>query len=447
MHRSALLVTAALAALSVAGAGGAAANEGWSYAATLDWIQGERFPTPTFQPGETLGRGDLPRMAPFVPPGFLPQLDFQGFVAEIQAPRTLVAHPLYESASLAYGRQTEIGADGRLLHYVAGRPFSAERVRDAPADRAAYQIAWNYIYRWQHYGYASDAVHFAFLRPGTATGRNADTDAALRGGGIVERHLIERFQRVYLSHLAVEAENDHQLDVEGAGSLHYKDYLSFTHPFEVRGNTFVIERSLDPLERDQVNSYLATERRVRRLSPKERADRFVGSEFTLDDFEGFSGRVLDYEWVYHGERDLLYVADVRGDHAVFFGPSSHVPWDRWQLRRCFVVEQRPHLSEHTYGRTLLFVDVETSIIAMKLMFDQRDQLLKVLYPLYRWPLRPEQVATAAPRETVPLFQANVAINVQTGASGVVWSVGTEIPDVKPSEVRRLFSVTNLSSGR
>ena len=70
---------------------------------------------------------------------------------------------------------------------------------------------------------------------------------------------------------------------------------------------FVIERSVVPFVEDQVNSYLPTERRVRRLSAKERADSWVGSEMTFDDFEGFSrpestffrphfGVTLDASW-------------------------------------------------------------------------------------------------------------------------------------------------------
>ena len=159
-----------------------------------------------------------------------------------------------------------------------------------------------------------------------------------------------------------------------------------------------------------------------------------------------SGRVLDYEWSYRGEKDLLHAADVRGETAVFFGPGSHVPWDRWQLRRCFVVEQRPHLAEHRYGRSLVFVDAENSTIALKLIFDRSDDLLKVLYPLYQWPVVQGSLANAEPRETVLRFMANVAINVQTGASSMVWTDSIEIPDVKASHVRRLFSISNLNAG-
>ena len=443
---AALAICGTFFAVAVAAAQNASENTAPLYADVLGWLDTHRNTAASFRGGDRLKRDALPQMSPFVPPGFFEELDFDGFEAQIQPTQRIGAHALYESASLQYGAQTEIGADGRLLNFVAGRPFSNDRVRSAAVEQAPYMVAWNYIYRWQHYGYSADAIHFVFLRPGASGGRNAESAEVLRGGGFVERHLIERFHRVYMTHVASEPDNDYKLNVDGAGTLLHKDYISFTDPFEMRGNTFVVERPVDPGERDQVNSYLATERRVRRLSPKERADSFVGSEFTLDDFEGFSGRVLDYAWSYHGEKDILSVADVKESVPTFVGPNSRIPLDQWQLRRAYVVEQRPTLAEHAYKRALLFVDAERSTIAYKLIFDQNDRLLKIIYPLYQWPLEDGELATAAPRETVSLWMGNIAINVQTDATSLVWG-DVEIPDVKPAQVRRIFSISNLNAGR
>ena len=35
---------------------------------------------------------------------------------------------------------------------------------------------------------------------------------------------------------------------------------------------------------------------------KERADSFMGTDLTLDDSQGFSGRILDYTWNYLGRK-------------------------------------------------------------------------------------------------------------------------------------------------
>ncbi len=71
------------------------------------------------------------------------------------------------------------------------------------------------------------------------------------------------------------------------------------------------------IQQDQVNSYLPTERRVRRLSSRERADSWLGSEMTLDDFAGFSGRVLDYERSLLGEKSILAIADLKKVRRMF----------------------------------------------------------------------------------------------------------------------------------
>ena len=63
------------------------------------------------------------------------------------------------------------------------------------------------------------------------------------------------------------------------GAVEYMEYLS---PFNVKGTKFVVERMIDPYEEDLVNTYLPTERRVRRFSAKERADHIMGMNGTFD---------------------------------------------------------------------------------------------------------------------------------------------------------------------
>jgi len=429
-------------------AGPALAAEEITFDAVMRWVETERDTQPAFAPGETLTRADLDRLRPFVPPIFVETFGFPEFQAEIQETARYEPHSTYRAATLQYGDQTELAEDRSLRNYVAGHPFPAARIAAAPAEEAAYMIAWNQVYRWQNYGYASERIHQAFLRGGDAGGRDHPAlEGAFAGSGLIERHLTQRYQRVYLNHLAQRAEDNFALDVDQADRLQYMDYIGYVHPFEMRGSTVVIERSLDPHEEDQVNAYLPTERRVRRLSSKERADSFQGSEFTIDDFEGFSGRVLDYDWIYHGEKSVLHVADARSEPLVFFGPNSRVPRNRWQLRRCYVIEQHPHYEEHPYGRKLIFIDTETYNIPFTLIFDREDRLWKIIYSIYEWPHEGPAPADAAPSETVPRWRSGVSINVQNGIATHVWSDETTVPDVKAAAVERLFSISNLTGGR
>lgn len=424
-----------------------AQGEGIDYNAVLAWVESVPVTESTPTPGAVLTQADVHSLRPFVPPGFVEEFDFTGVEAEIQDTARYLPHASFRSATLQYGDQTELAADRSLRHYVSGRPFRAERIDAASPEDAAYMVAWNQVYRWQYDGFATDQEHMAFVRPGETGGRNESAlEATFQGGGRIERYLVNRYQRVYLNHLAHRADNDYALEVDQADRFHYLDYLAYTHPFEMRGSALIIERSLDPHEEDQVNAYLPAERKVRRLSAKERADSFQGSEFTLDDFEGFNGRVLEYDWVYHGRKRVLYVADAEGP-IVFFGPNSRIPRSRWQLRSCYVVEQRPHTPDHPYGRKLLFVDAETYNIPLTLNFDRDDQLMRVMYGIYEWPYEGAAPDDAAPGDTVPRWRAGVAWNLKTGHATHFWSNKTVLPEAKRSFVKRRFNVSNLSGGR
>ncbi len=82
---------------------------------------------------------------------------------------------------------------------------------------------------------------------------------------------------------------------------------------------------------------------------------------------------------------------------------------------------------------------------MVLIFDREDKLLKVLYSGYKWP-EVEDPDNPKPAETVAHWASNAALNVQKNNASLVWGVA-EVPKVKPSQVRRLFSVSNLTGGR
>ena len=305
-------------------------------------------------------------------------------------------------------------------------------------------VAWNNIYRWGGSGWRSADIAMVYLSPGDGSTHDPSVAESLRGGGHVERSVGMEYHRVYLSHLAHYADQGYEMKVADADEQHFKDWIQFSEPFDMRGMAFVFERFRDPHEPDQVNSYLPTERRVRRLSAKERSDSFAGSEMTMDDFEGFSGRVLDYSWQYVGEKSVMHVQNSKWDHSRYHGPGSHVPIDRWQLRRCQVVESRPLYPEHPYGRKLTFFDAQTFNIVANVIFDREDRLLKVIYTMYHWP---GGEPSGAPEATVTTWRGSTVVNTQSQRSLVSWGVGVEIPVMTASKVRRLFSVSNLTGGR
>ncbi|MEQ8659273.1 MAG: DUF1329 domain-containing protein, partial [Gammaproteobacteria bacterium] len=316
-----------LAGLVLASAASAASPD---YQAVIDWLETHAdAPTDGLAAG-TYGRARLADLARYAPPGYREELDFDDLRITLVPTARYQAYPAYRAATGTFAGQASIGPDGTLQGHTAGQPFSLEQILAAPADTAGYMVAWNQIHRWQHYGYRNEST-IIYVQP-TADGSAGNLLEGMRGGGNVDRHVEMFYHRVYLSRLATEADNDYRMDVDGADELFFKEYIEMLAPFDIAGLKIVVERPLDQSLGDQVNSYLPTERRVRRLSAKERADSWIGTQWTLDDFEGFSGMVMDNEWRYIGRKVLLTVANSAAQPPQFHGPMSTIPLDRWQLR-------------------------------------------------------------------------------------------------------------------
>jgi len=395
--------------------------------------------------GTTLTEADRATIAAYLPPGYAEEFDFPGLKMEIQAPSAYVPHASYRDASEKFAGQPQLAEDGALTNYTAGKPFSEAQIAAAAPAQAGLMIAWNRIHRWQYYGWFADEIsQYYLVGAGDSSGPLA---FGLNGGGRLDRHIIQNYKRVYLSHLAMLPDQGYRTDADDSDERLYKDHVEFVEPFDVKGTTFVIERPLDAHEEDQVNSYLPTQRRVRRLSAEERADVFMGSDMTIDDFEGYSGRVLDFEWTYLGRREVLSVFDARSPQQQFFGPSSRVPDDRWQVRDCHVVELKPKFKGHPYSSKFIFFDVETMNAPVALAINRDGKVWRMFSALYYLP-QPAADGVAALETSVPRWTATIATDLLRNTSTVsITKAGTVNPTMSKRAIEKQFNVSALGEGR
>jgi len=417
-----------------------------SYSDVIAWLETNAdAPTDGLAPG-TYDVTRLSELARYTPPGYLAEFDFPELEVELSETRHYEPDPSYRAATGRFEGTATLDTDGALNTYTAGQPFSAEQIDAAPPDQAGYMVAWSHIFRWQHYGYETEIL-VSYVEPGEAG--SVTQSAGMQGGGHVLRAMTLYYRRVYLSKLAHLSDGEYRLDVDDATKLYWKEYMKIVDPFDVAGTQFVIERSLDPHEGDQVYSYLPTERRVRRLSAKERSDSFMGTEYTFDDLQGFSGRVMDYKWRYLGRKTIMHVSASRDEQQAFFGPMSHVPNDRWQLRPTYVVELIPKWDEHPYGRRIQFIDAETFNTALSLIFDREEQLWKIIYTTYEREDAVEGTEQEASQST-HRWAALVGIDLKNRRTTISREPdGTQsvYESISPAKVRRIFDVSNLTSGR
>jgi hypothetical protein len=129
--------------------------------------------------------------------------------------------------------------------------------------------------------------------------------------------------------------------------------IRFTSPASLRGvGTLVVE---DAGRANAIWHYVPATRSARRVSGEHRQNRFMGTEFTFEDFEGI-------------KRDA-YAFVVLGEEACL-GSS-----------RCFVIEARPVDVDETagsgYARKVYRIDQRTHVIARVDLYDRDGVLVKI----------------------------------------------------------------------
>jgi hypothetical protein len=394
--------------------------------------------------GVVISDHNLDLIRPFMPPGYVDEFAYKGSSITIQATESYPLFMSYQAATDKYAGQATLGPGGELENYLVGRPFSNEQIATASPQNAGLMVAWNNIHRWQYTGYKVDELTMTYIDQGGSDNTKKAQRYGIEGEGRIERRVTQKYHRVYLSNLAWLPSSSYRMKVPSAKEKFFKDYIEFVDPFDVAGMKFVVERAQDAHADDQVNVYSPTERRVRRYSAKERSDSFMGSEVTLDDFEGFAGRVLDYTWEYLGRKKVLDVIDSDGALLRFGGPYSRAVIDRWQLRDCHVVELKSTWNGHPYKSKIMFIDNQTFDIVNALVFNQEDQLWKIFDAMYKSP----KVGETRAENSVVSWRGQSNINLLSNRATLVHAVSETVhPVMKASKIKRLFSVSALTSGQ
>ena len=409
------------------------------------WIETNLETPPKFKEGEVLKQADLDKLRPFLPPRYIDEFNFSEAEFRVSPSGNYTPHPDYLAATEQYSGQTKLAGDGALEGYVAGQPFS--RALITPGDpQAGLKAAWNFNYRWQNYGmHVRRYLGALMAKGGSGSQLSGFPPDLIQGGGKAIRHLVALYQRVYHNHLSQAGNASHMLPIEGAGEFEYKDYVEFLEPYDVRGQRFLVYRYDDPRKQDDAWGFLPQLRKTRRLSLTERDDHVGGTEMTLDDFTGFSGRVLDHQWKFLGWKPILHVMNSQHPYARFYGPNGWLPNDRWELRPCAVLEQTP-IVDRTYGSKIYFWDAQTYETAMVLIFDKQGKLWKIIDMLHGWSEDSSQPDVDR-GQRLPRNIGFTIIDFQKEQATIFSAYEIVYPQPTAAEIAERYDINKLSEGK
>lgn len=437
----------------------------YTYETYTDWLHKYAEAKPDFKPGDVLTTKDLERLRPFVPPGYFEQLNFPEFKAAIDTTEDWTPVQAYMDCTEKYSAQVRLNPDHTLANYTCGRPFPDIRAGDPDAGIKA---TWNFEYRWQNYGTALLNLFWIWSRPGpghadmvselqpvlppeawdltyatfgikTKWPTDQDLQAMYRGGGTFQRILNSSHQRVYFTHLAQLP--DHTLPMAGAQDFEYKEFTAFFSPYDIRGTGFIIFRYDDPYRADDAWVYIPTIRRVRRASAEVRSDSLLGTDNTLDDFYGYSGHEVEWNFQFLGWKDILLPV-ARRDYAYLYGSEGMVPDSAWQMRRAGLVYRTS--KNPRYPETcLMFWDAQTFGTSYYFNFDVKRRLWKTNF---YWSERIDSVKDFGELVRglhLPQFVSHNIVNVQNNRGTIETFTGLFFPNLDVKHTQKLYDINQL----
>lgn len=443
-----------------------AARPGYTLETILEWFEKYKDAQPDFKAPMTFRQQDLSRLAPFMPPGIIEEYDFPELELRLVETSKFESHPLNREATEKYAGQTKVTPDCTLENYHAGHPFSPEEL-DPNDPLSGCKAIWNYESRWMPYGTWIDRVQWVWVSRG---GSHADHPLAQSmpgvypGQGAFGRTIALWYQRFYYTHSAIYGtENNYTAPgIEDAGQYFWKEYDHFFEPYDVRGTRFLQWRYDDARRADDAWVYVPALRRVRRVSAEVKSDSLLGTDYTLEDFYAFSGRVPVHEWKFLGWKTIVTQWNPKQYPHVKYGPISSISTDDYEVRRAAVILGIPKSERHPYSAKVMFVDPESWNNYYNVIFDKAGKLWKVnVWYWYNTEVNPGALAEGNAehnkgRHAVMYYDSSM-IDIQRGTATIATDLGDEAGPtappqfgyraMTPSTVNDIFDLNRLTEGK
>ncbi len=440
----------------------------FTYEDFVAWYEENKDARPQFVDGDVITAKDRALTDPFVPPG-LQMADFYGEPVTIRDAGDLSPPQHFKDATEKFRGQASIDENGAIQNYTAGTPF--DRTGFTPGSREdGFKAIWNYNYRYQHYGlYIGKNDWIWTERGGTHDDHEIMRDPAAAaiygGGGKFSRVLNLRYHKVYCMNLTMDDRPQHgyAFDDRWCKGVEWREFSDFWNPFDIAGTGFIVMRYRDPYETDDAWAYIPTLRRVRRISAEVKSDSLLGTEDTLEDFFGFAGRPLEWEWEYVGSKKILAIARSRHAYPHFGGPNGITAIDDWALREVDIVKGTPKWGGHPYSIKVVAFDADNNIPWYSDAYDRAGKLWKAWRIPGIWTEDPhfEQGAKSASKNPfnnaeqptpdgarVIGFQGIDVFNLQNGRSTLIPTrEQLGYPTLAVKDAKRVLDINRLTQGR
>lgn len=251
-------------------------------------------PAPTAALPTHLGKDNWQHGENLLPDEFLAAYKSGDFRHEIRRPEVeqIGDDPVFRKAVEANRGRYDLDDNNSIIAvetgeppaYVLGWPFPEI---DPGDPKAAAKIVWNYYYTMYYGGNG----HY-----------RADLLWISREGLNRQIH-VDAYRRYF------DGQHPKFRDAAPDDDLLMQMLAEVHSPADVAGIISLSWRYKQAAQRDSIWAYVPALRRVRRVTPANRSDGFLGSDMTQDDGPFFDGKVEDFEWRLVGAQDMYVLFD------------------------------------------------------------------------------------------------------------------------------------------
>ena len=267
-------------------------------------------------------------------------------------------------------------ATGKFPEYIEGIPFPGVDEKD---PRAAPKLVYNRFYD----GYSMGSIFLPFT-----------ADWIGRGSGL-ERTVMCSWEQYPLDGYPGHKEKKNKEGYERFAMIRV------LAPFDIKGTNILLMRYRGN-KADTTLAYVPAIRRVRRMSPANRSDAFLGTDFCVDDAWGYGGKINAFTWklikktdqllpVYPGKplklvkNDVGEWATVNEGQNITYGYQKEgfqgKPWWPQEIiyvkRPTYILECAAKDKYYNYGPQQLWVDAGCYTPTYKVISDRSGAYWKV----------------------------------------------------------------------
>jgi hypothetical protein len=355
------------------------------------------------EPGQIITRDTADSIKDLVCPGVLWAVH-NGMDLKIVPYEKIPIPSDYQRATERYSGQVTLDDRNVIQNWVAGKPFPAISNDD---PKAAPKIMYDFL----NTHYFTDDLNLHLVDADTGS---LYIDANGNRHYDVERHFVADWLRILPFTGRIHHEPIPAFPKNADQAFRKSGLYPLIEPFDLKGVGGISIRYIDLLRQDDTWLYLPSLRRVRRLSSAQRSDALFGQDIDVDSYGGYAGQIPWFDWKLLGEKPML--ASLHGTRL----PPEPCKKDGgmtfcevWEKRpSVWIIEGKPKVSGYAYSKRMIYVDKETNFIIYSDLFDQNEELWKVVMQSIRTSTRPNPKVNYEYKEPRMFIYAFSVIDMQ-----------------------------------